>query len=26
MSAPAACPGNGNLNCFDAVLVYQVVG
>ena len=26
MSAPSACPGNSNLNCFNAVLVYQVVG
>jgi dolichyl-diphosphooligosaccharide--protein glycosyltransferase len=26
MSAPNACPGNSNLNCFDAVLVYQLVG
>jgi len=23
---PTACPGNGSLNCFNAVLVYQVVG
>jgi dolichyl-diphosphooligosaccharide--protein glycosyltransferase len=26
MSSPTACPGNPSLNCFDAVLVYQVVG
>jgi len=26
ISAPTACPGNSQLNCFNAILVYQVTG
>jgi dolichyl-diphosphooligosaccharide--protein glycosyltransferase len=26
MTAPSACAGNSNINCFNAVLVYQVTG
>jgi len=26
MSSPYACPGNGGLNCFSAVLLYRLVG
>lgn len=26
IGAPPSCPGNSNLSCFNAVLVYQVIG